>query len=128
MAEVPNPNLLVPVNQFPLTATAGTRGVTLSWPRQNGHGSRIGYTIMRSPDTGAPDCVRTPSTSAACVYPANFIGFNESKTSFLDHPKPGAWIYRIAVTATPYGPMSATDLVVISSPGRVVVHQRVATH
>jgi hypothetical protein len=129
MADLPNPNLFVPLNQFPVTATTGKHGVTLSWPKQNDHGATIGYSILRSPDTGAPDCVRTPSTSATCVYFPNFVGVTKrAETSFVDHPKPGAWVYRVAVTATPYGPRSATDIVVISRPGRVVVHQQAATH
>ena len=129
MAVLPGANLLVPMSQFPVTATAGKRGVALSWPKQNDHGATIGYTVMRSPDTGAPDCVRAPSTSAACVYPATFVGATSgSGTSFVDHPKPGAWVYRVAVTAAPYGPKSPRDILVISSPGRVVVHQELTTH
>ena len=129
MAVLPGANLMVPMSQFPVTATAGKRGVALSWPKQNDHGATIGYTVMRSPDTGAPDCVRAPSTSAACVYAGNVVGTtNGSETSFVDHPAPGAWVYRVGLSATPYGARIPTDLVLVSSPGRVVVHQKVATH
>jgi hypothetical protein len=131
MAVLPGQNFMVPANQFPVTATETGHGVALSWPAQDGHGADIFYVVMRSPGSEASDCLRTAGTSAACRYPAAIAGgASGSTTSFVDHPPagPGGWIYRVAVNATPYGPPSPTDVIMLSKPVRVDAPNRSATH
>ena len=38
-------------------------------------------------------------------------------TSWTDHPPPGTWAYRVALSATPVGPQSATDYIAAQQTG-----------
>ncbi len=94
-------SLLVPTDRFPVTAAAAGSAVTVSWPPQPTHGARITYAVLRSPAGADGDCPRTPGTSGTCDYSGIVVGSTDSTgDSFTDQAPGGAWVYRIAVSAT----------------------------
>ena len=113
-------NLYVPVNAFTLTAATSGGAVTLHWGPQTPTGTRATYAIFRDP---ADQVVCTPQGNGAnaCAFDGTQVAAQAGNgSSHTDHPGPGTWTYRVALSETPLGPQAPTDYVLISRP--VTVH------
>jgi hypothetical protein len=109
---------LMPANTFPLHAGVHGGSVTLRWPPQSSHGSRVRYAVVR----GSQDplfCSRPPGGAESCgVATGGTIGMPH-KTTFTDDPPTGTYTYRIEVIASV--PPPSSDLILLSRPATVTV-------
>ena len=93
----------------------------MSWPSQRTSGSRVWYAIFRD----RPDrltCTPVPHAATACDYPAtNLVGsVPGTRSSWVDHPPPGPWVYRVSLTASPSKQFIGDDYILLSSPTQIV--------
>ena len=115
-------DLYVPVNTFDLTATTAGGAVTLHWQPHRPGGTQTTYAIFR--DT-SDQVICTPQGNGAnaCAFDGiQIAGQASSDTSYTDHPGPGTWTYRVAQSATAFGPQAPSDYIIISRA--VTVHLR----
>jgi hypothetical protein len=122
---VPNIDQYVPVNSFPLSATARPGGaVVLRWPSRGASGARPGYTIFRSPSDGLV-CTQHVHSAASCNFFSDpsrieLIPLDRTAaTSYRDTPGPGRWVYRVAATVAPSGPRYPGNFFELSKPATV---------
>ena len=128
VAELRQNDLYVPLDGFTVTAHTKGGAVTLTWPKQHPTGTRAGYAIFRAP-ASSPVCTHAGAAPDECRFNGFRIGSVDAGlrrnhayvTSFTDHPPPGRWSYRIAVGATPYGPRSSADYILMSRAVPVTV-------
>jgi hypothetical protein len=116
-----NQNLYLPLDRFPLSVKVSGDTVRLSWPSQRPAGSRVSYAVFRDPP-GAVVCTPVPHAASACTYPGtNQVGsVPETRSSWLDHPPPGRWEYRVALSASPSPQQHSWNYIVLSRPVEVV--------
>jgi hypothetical protein len=115
---MPLSDLFVPVGQFPLHATTSGRTITLSWPRQTGHGARILYSVFRGL---SPACKLPPHGAIDCVYPPDAATGTIAGNTWIATPGPGHWQYQIGVLASPLGDPTNGDYVLLSQIASVDV-------
>ncbi len=116
-----NANLYLPLDGFAVASHQSHRAVTLSWARQQPGGSRASYAIFRDPSDRAI-CVPVRHAAADCTYFGTRVAAVKGNvTSWVDHPPPGTWAYRVALSATPVGPQVPTDYILLSRPVTVTV-------
>jgi hypothetical protein len=102
--------------------------VTLTWPKRHPSGTRASYAIFRTPAT-TPVCTHHHPPKPQCVFNGDQIGSVDQNlgrqdsyvTTFTDHPPPGRWRYRVALSATAYGPVHSSDYALFSLPVSVTV-------
>jgi hypothetical protein len=128
-ADLPFPDLYVPLDGFALTAKTSGDAVTLSWPKQGPKGTRVSYAIFRAQEASA-GCTTSDDPhpkSKQCGFNSPQIGSVDGGsrggeiTTFTDHPPPGRWSYRVAMSATPFGPQRTSDYTLISRAVPVTV-------
>jgi hypothetical protein len=114
-------NLYLPLDRFTVASGQSQGAVTLSWARQRASGTRASYAIFRDP-TDRAICVPVNHAAANCAYFGTRVAaVGGDSTSWTDHPPPGTWAYRVALSATPVGPQRASDYIVLSRPVTVAV-------
>ena len=116
-----NANLYLPLDGFSVGSLQSHGAVTLSWKRQQPGGSRASYAIFRDRSDRAI-CVPVRHAAADCTYFGTRVAAVKGNvTSWVDHPPPGTWAYRVALSATPVGPQVPTDYILLSRPVTVTV-------
>ena len=70
--------------------------MTLTWPSESSHGSRVKYEVYRS-SADLLAC-QQPEGSILCAYPPHPTHAVRTP-HWIDRPPPGQWIYRVAVVA-----------------------------
>ena len=120
-AEITNVTLYIPIDGFALAATVVRHTVRLSWPAQRTSGSRVWYAIFRDRPNRLT-CTPVPHAATACDYPAtNLVGsVPGTRSSWVDHPPPGSWVYRVSLTASPSKQFIGDDYILLSSPTQIV--------
>jgi hypothetical protein len=114
--EVPSLHLFVPLDVFPLTAGVHNGAISLSWRGEQPGGAQGSYAILRDPADAAA-CAPSGRGAGLCTYAGTQVATTGGRTtSFVDHPPPGRWTYRVAFSATPVGPQSPSDYTMISAP------------
>jgi hypothetical protein len=90
-------------------------GVRISWRPQRTRGGSLFYHVFRGhePDVGCGG--RLNGASDDCRLYADDVGATRSST-FVDHPPPGVWIYRVGVAANWLNDPTLGDVYVISPP------------
>ena len=117
----PGQTLYLPLNRFALSAKVTGERVTLRWRSQRPAGSGVSYAIFRDPP-GAVRCIPVPHAATACTYLANNqVGsVPETRSSWIDHPPPGRWVYRVALSASPSPQQYSYNYIVLSRPVEIV--------
>jgi hypothetical protein len=111
---------LIPVSTtIDAHAVSAEDGVRISWRPQRTHGGSLFYHVFRGhqPDVGCGG--RLNGAAEDCRLYADDVGTTRS-SSFVDHPPPGAWTYRVGVAANWLNDPTLGDVYVISpavSPG-----------
>jgi hypothetical protein len=120
-AEITNVTLYIPIDGFALAAQVVRHSVKLSWPAQRTSGSRVWYAIFRDRPNRLT-CTPVPHAATACSYPAtNLVGsVAGSRSSWVDHPPPGTWVYRVSLTASPSKQFIGDDYILLSDPTRIL--------
>jgi hypothetical protein len=111
----------IPVSNVGLSADASAGSVRLDWqPRPTR--SAVFYRVMRTKDPhGGIGCAgKTRPASADCELFMQVPGTTKG-TSFVDHPGPGHWQYRIAVSANWLNDPTLGDAYETSPPVSVTV-------
>ena len=107
---------LIPVSTTidPHAVSAGD-GVRISWRPQQTHGGSLFYHVFRGhqPDVGCGG--RLNGAAEDCRLYADDVGATRSST-FVDHPPPGVWTYRVGVAANWLNDPTLGDVYVISPP------------
>ena len=114
--EIPVFDLYVPADGFRLSARTSAGSVILSWPQQATHGTYAPYFIFRSHADGLT-CTPVAHAASHCAFAAGVAGIAPaSSSSFRDRPPPGRWSYRVALSATAFGPDDGANPLVLSLP------------
>ena len=101
-------------NGLSLTATSASGRVRLSWKPPSVPGStRVRYLILRSAQ--GDGCDRPPQGSVECFLSAVPIG-SSAVPEFVDRPRTGRHVYRIAMVTDYRDAPTATDLMLVSGP------------
>ena len=101
-------------NGLSLTATSTPGRVRLSWKPPSVPGStRVRYLILRSAQ--GDGCDRPPQGAVECFLAGTPIG-SSAVPAFVDRPRPGRHVYRIAVVTDYRDAPTATDLMLVSGP------------
>ena len=109
------------------TASRSRRGrcgrrVTLAWPRQQPGGTHVPPTRSSATATDQAICVPVTHAASNCSYTGTRSPPSAATaTSWTDHPPPGTWAYRVALSATSLGPQAASDYTLLSRPVTVTV-------
>jgi len=107
---------LIPVSKtIDAHAVSVGDGVRISWRPQRTRGGSLFYHVFRGhePDVGCGG--RLNGASDDCRLYADDVGATRSST-FVDHPPPGVWIYRVGVAANWLNDPTLGDVYVISPP------------
>jgi hypothetical protein len=113
--------LYIPLDAFHLSAKAAGSAVTLTWTGRLPGGIRGTFAVLRARRPITADCPYRGGSNL-CYYTAPFIGSVPGRLgSFVDHPPPGRWTYRVAMSASPMPPQQLTDFVLLSNPSQVAV-------
>jgi hypothetical protein len=101
-------------------AVATPSGVRLSWRAQPSKGASVFYRIYRGkqPDIGCGG--RLNNAADDCRLYADDVGVTRG-TTFVDHPPPGDWSYRVGVSANWLNDSSLGDAYVLSTGAPVHV-------
>ena len=113
--------LQVGISLIPVSTTIDAQaisvgdGVRISWRPQRTRGGSLFYHVFRGhePDVGCGG--RLNGASDDCRLYADDVGATRSST-FVDHPPPGVWIYRVGVAANWLNDPTLGDVYVISPP------------
>jgi hypothetical protein len=109
---------LVPVSNSvaPQTTVTGNT-VRLSWKARRAGRTDTFYSVLRAPNAtgGNAACGGRQNASDDCRLYMEPIG-TTSGTSFVDHPPPGTWSYRIGVSANWLNDFRLGDVYVVSRP------------
>jgi hypothetical protein len=105
----------------PRASVAGG-AVTLSWRPQSTRPAKVFYRVLRTNISGgAAACAgRLNNAADNCIFYGVPVGAT-SAHSFVDHPGPGTWSYRIGVSANWLDDPALGDVTVISRPITVTV-------
>jgi hypothetical protein len=116
-----NQNLYLPLGQFALFVKARGATVRLRWPSQRPAGTHVSYAVFRDPP-GAVACTPVPHAASSCTYPGtNQVGsVPQTRSSWLDHPPPGRWVYRVALSASPSRRQHSWDYIMLSRAVAIV--------
>jgi hypothetical protein len=90
-------------------------GVRISWRPQRTHGGSLFYRIFRGHEPDVACGGRLNDAADDCRMYADDVGATRSST-FVDHPPPGAWTYRVGVAANWLNDPKLGDVYVISPP------------
>ncbi|HWE82562.1 MAG TPA: hypothetical protein VG265_13010 [Gaiellaceae bacterium] len=110
--------LYLPLDGFAVSSSVSGGAVTLEWSSQRPSAERVSYAIFRD-RPGAVSCARRRKhASTLCVYyPNNQVGSVQGdKTSWVDHPPPGRWVYRVVLSASPGRQQFSNDYILASRP------------
>jgi hypothetical protein len=132
-ADVPYPDLYVPMNGFAVEARTTGDTVTLNWHNTAPSGTRVSYAIYRTA-AGQPVCAVAPGTRQCTIggYQNQIgtvgagSGLQGDGASFTDHPGAGRWTYHVVLSATPLGPQNPTDYVLMSRAVSITVRSHAA--
>jgi hypothetical protein len=116
-----DPGNLVPVTSVGLQAATEGSAVRLSWNPPGG--GSVFYRVLRwnTATTGGVVCAGTPgSASDDCELFMTVAGTTKAPT-FVDHPGPGTWEYRVGVAANWLNDPTLGDVYVVSPPLTVTV-------
>jgi hypothetical protein len=97
-----------------LTARTSTGAVRLSWHPQTAATASVGYRVFRA-RTPNDDCNTLANGARDCIVRSKPIA-NVSGTTFVDHPGPGTWYYRVAQVASWDGKLENGDPLLLSRP------------
>ena len=115
-------DLYLPLDTFPLKASTTGTAVTLAWALRPPAGTRATFAIFRNP-TDEAFCTPQGHGAILCVYdPVQHASVGGDASSYTDHPPPGTWTYRVALSETPDGPQAPSDYLMLSRPIRVRTH------
>ena len=94
----------------------------LSWRPQKHDPAAVFYTVLRTnTPNGAVFCAgRLNNASDNCQLAMQALASTRA-TSFVDHPGPGPWTYRIGVSANWLNDFGLGDVYVVSKPLTVTV-------
>ena len=109
----------VPANvDIGLTAVKRDGRVVLSWKGQQPLGGPVFYRIWRS----ATDTLTCPASAGAriCNLTMPEVGTTHA-AAFTDSPRPGRWVYRIAVAANWLNDSAYGDPYLVSRPVSVTI-------
>jgi hypothetical protein len=101
-----------------VSAVPGAHAVHLRWRRLSPLGGTMDYVVLRSP-TRDVTCDQTGG-GAQCRINAGIVAAIH-RTSVVDHPPAGTWIYRIAASASWINDPSAGNIFVVGTPLTVTV-------
>ena len=111
----------VPLDGFRLTATVlPGRAVRLSWSSQDRNGARLEYAVYR----GYLDnlqCTPVAHAATACVWVPSGTRIWSRRTTLVDRPGAGEWVYRVVATASPNGPAPGGDDTLFSTTATVLI-------
>ena len=127
-AEFQAADLYLPLNAFPLRARTAGGTVSLSWPLRPPAGTRASFALFRDTQDQA---VCTPQGNGAteCDFDGTQVAATAGSASAItDRPPPGRWTYRVALSATPFGPQAPSDYVLVSTPVTVLVRPVSGSH
>ena len=118
-------NLYVPVDRsFHVAATVRQRAVALSWPDPGSGSVAPTYLVLRVPSGTTTDegvnCGPRPGGVPPCVIAMDELGYT-TKRSYIDHPGPGRWVYRVALAGSYTADPNGGDPHLFSGPTRVAV-------
>jgi hypothetical protein len=99
-------------------AVASPEGVRLTWRPQPTHPGAVFYRIFRGNKNEVGCGGRLNNAADDCRLYTNQIGVTRSNT-FVDHPPPGDWIYRVGVSANWLNDPTLGDVYVLSRPAPV---------
>jgi hypothetical protein len=108
---------LIPVSEaLEPRASVDSGTVTLSWrPQATGPG-KVFYRVLRASFGGPGLCAGRLNNSADnCHFYGEPVGATRG-TTFVDHPGPGKWTYRIGVSANWLDDTNLGDVTVLSGP------------
>jgi hypothetical protein len=120
---VEQPYVLVPVNSEIAPRGSVTGGeVRLSWKPTPSRAAGVFYRILRAPGpTGGLGCAgRLHGSADQCRVYADSPGVAR-EPSFVDHPGPGTWTYRVGVSGNWLDDFAYGDITVLSPPVTVTV-------
>jgi hypothetical protein len=117
-ADLYSQSLFMPANTFPLHAGVHGTSVTLSWPSQSSGGAVVRYGVIRG-RLDSLTCAHPPGGAAACGLSQQGLIDKTHKTTFVDVPPAGSWIYRIEVISSV--PFPSGDLIQLSRPAAATV-------
>ena len=116
-------NLYVPVDSsFTVNATVKGQNVVLTWRGPATGGVRPTYLVFRGPTVGdfpKDGLLCDTSPVPTCLIAMAELGYHRS--SYVDRPGPGPWVYRVAQAADYTGAEGVGDPLVFSTPVRVRV-------
>jgi hypothetical protein len=105
---------LVPVSgTVKPSVTVNGDNVRLAW--QPSGAGRTFYRVLRAKNDGVACAGRLRDAADNCVLYMDTVG-TTSSTSFVDHPPPGTWSYRIGVSANWLNDVRLGDVYVVSRP------------
>ena len=120
-AQVPTTDQYVPAGTFPVSALLnGDGSVSLAWPAQSAHGTRVSYLVFRTSGDHL-DCPLRPHAASPCTYYTDpehgkLVPLAHTSTpSFRDHPPPQQWVYRVAATVSPSRRDHGGDFLLLSA-------------
>ncbi|MFL6011396.1 MAG: hypothetical protein ACJ734_06365 [Gaiellaceae bacterium] len=110
---------LIPVSKdIQARAVPQTDGVHLSWHGSSPSGGAVFYRIYRRDRNDVACGGRLNNAADDCRLYSDAIAVTRS-TTFVDHPPPGNWTYRIGVSANWLNDPSLGDVYVVSRPAAV---------
>jgi hypothetical protein len=104
-----------------LAASGGKGAVRLAWRRLKPIGGTMDYVVLRAPASQPAVCDQTGG-GAQCRLNAGIVAAIH-RTSVVDHPPPGAWVYRIAASASWINDPSAGNIFVVGAPVTITVRR-----
>jgi hypothetical protein len=113
-------SMAVPTNvDLGLTATKRDGKVVLAWKPQHPLGGPVFYRVWRNP-TDTLSCPPPAAGGRICKLVMPEVGTTHNAT-FTDAPKPGHWVYRVAVAANWLNDAGYGDPYFVSRPVSVTV-------
>ena len=101
------------------TAAGGKGSARLTWRRLRPPGSTMDYVVLRAPASQPIVCDVTGG-GAQCRLNVGTVAAIHGAT-FVDHPPPGKWVYRIAASGSWINEPAAGNIFVVGSPVTVTV-------
>jgi hypothetical protein len=119
--ELTGQTLYLPLNRFVVSAKVSGDTVVLRWRSQRPSGAGVSYAVFRD-RPGALTCTPVHDAATLCTYGGkNQVGsVPEARSTWVDHPPPGRWVYRVALSASPSPQQYSWDYIVLSRPVEVV--------
>ncbi len=122
-----NVDQYVPANAFALSSKPeGSREVLLSWPSQQASSTHVSYVVFRAAQDPVA-CALLVHAAANCDFftdrfeQAVIPTAQTVRTSWLDEPGAGHWVYRVALRASPSQHAYFGDYLMLSRPVAVEV-------